>query len=122
MRTSTFLSVAYALSTSVSATVYQGFNYGSTFTSGAAKVQSDFEAEFTAAQNLVGTSGAFTSARLYTMIVCLPFRIACHWPASNHFLHSKAQRLPILLKQFPLLSRRKHLSFSEYGRLVEQQM
>jgi glucan endo-1,3-beta-D-glucosidase len=68
MRTSTFLSVASALSTSVSATVYQGFNYGSTFTSGAAKVQSDFEAEFTAAQNLVGTSGAFTSARLYTMI------------------------------------------------------
>ncbi|KAE9370040.1 glycoside hydrolase family 17 protein [Stipitochalara longipes BDJ] len=68
MRTSTFLSIAAALSTSVSATVHQGFNYGSTFTGGAAKAQADFEAEFKAAQNLVGTSGAFTSARLYTMI------------------------------------------------------
>jgi glucan endo-1,3-beta-D-glucosidase len=70
MRTSTFLAVAAALSSSVSATVYQGFNYGSTFTGGGAKKEADFEAEFTAAKNLVGTSGAFTSARLYTMIVC----------------------------------------------------
>jgi glucan endo-1,3-beta-D-glucosidase len=68
MRTSTFLSVAAALTSSVSATVYQGFNYGSTFTDNTAKTQADFEAEFTAAKNLVGTSGAFTSARLYTMI------------------------------------------------------
>jgi glucan endo-1,3-beta-D-glucosidase len=67
MRTNTLLSLG-ALSSSVSATVYQGFNYGSTFTDGSAKVQSDFQDEFTAAQNLVGTSGAFTSARLYTMI------------------------------------------------------
>ncbi len=72
MRTSTFLSVAAALTSSVSATVYQGFNYGSTFTDGTAKTQADFEAEFAAAKNLVGTSGAFTSARLYTMIVCSP--------------------------------------------------
>jgi glucan endo-1,3-beta-D-glucosidase len=72
MRTSTFLSIAAALSSTASATIYQGFNYGSTFTGGAAKKQADFEAEFTSAKNLVGTSGAFTSARLYTMIVCSP--------------------------------------------------
>src|SRR5579864_4877281 len=47
--------------------VYQGFNYGSTFTDGSALVESDFQSRFTTAQNLVGTSG-FTSARLYTMI------------------------------------------------------
>lgn len=68
MRTSTFLSIAVALSSTASATIYQGFNYGSTFTGGAAKKQADFEAEFTSAKNLVGTSGAFTSARFYTMI------------------------------------------------------
>jgi len=67
MRTSTFLSIAASLS-SVSGTVYTGFNYGSTFTDGSAKAQSDFQAEFTTAKNLVGTSGGFTSARLYTMI------------------------------------------------------
>ncbi|KAI0490170.1 glycoside hydrolase superfamily [Xylaria cf. heliscus] len=44
-----------------------GFNYGSTFTTGAAKMQSDFEAEFTTAANLKGTTG-WTSARLYTMV------------------------------------------------------
>ncbi|KAI0549055.1 glycoside hydrolase family 17 protein [Xylaria curta] len=44
-----------------------GFNYGSTFTTGAAKMQSDFEAEFTTAANLKGTNG-WTSARLYTMV------------------------------------------------------
>ncbi|KAI1095857.1 glycoside hydrolase family 17 protein [Rostrohypoxylon terebratum] len=49
------------------ASAIQGFNYGSTFTTGAAKQQSDFENEFTTAQNLVGTSG-WTSARLYTMV------------------------------------------------------
>ncbi|MCJ1350644.1 MAG: hypothetical protein MMC33_000625 [Icmadophila ericetorum] len=55
------------LFSSVSATVYKGFDYGTTFTNGAAKALSDFEAEFTTAQQLVGTSG-FSSARLYTMI------------------------------------------------------
>ncbi|KAI0150391.1 glycoside hydrolase family 17 protein [Xylariaceae sp. FL1272] len=44
-----------------------GFNYGSTFTTGAAKQQSDFEDEFTTAANLKGAKG-FTSARLYTMV------------------------------------------------------
>ncbi|XXG98542.1 hypothetical protein Hte_004866 [Hypoxylon texense] len=60
----TFASIL-ALATTASA--IQGFNYGSTFTTGAAKQQSDFENEFTTAQNLKGTSG-WTSARLYTMV------------------------------------------------------
>jgi hypothetical protein len=49
--------------------VSQGFNYGSTFTSGAAKMQADFEADFKTAAGLQGTDGGFTSARFYTMIV-----------------------------------------------------
>jgi len=69
MRTTSGLLALAATFSSVSA-VYQGFNYGSTFTNGAAKSQSDFEAEFTNAQKLVGAPGAgFTSARLYTTIV-----------------------------------------------------
>lgn len=47
---------------------FQGFNYGSTFTDGSAKAQSDFENEFNTAAGLQGTDGGFTSARLYTMI------------------------------------------------------
>lgn len=63
MRTAaTVLSLATAASAAV-----KGFNYGSTFTTGAAKMQADFEDEFTTAANLEGTSG-FTSARLYTMV------------------------------------------------------
>jgi len=65
MRTSTYLSLAASAATALAAT--KGFNYGSTFTSGAVKVQSDFEDEFNTAKALVGTSG-FTSARLYTGI------------------------------------------------------
>lgn len=49
--------------------VYQGFNYGSTFTTGAAKVQSDFEAEFKTSQGLISAPGVFNSARLYTTVV-----------------------------------------------------
>ncbi|PTB63948.1 glycoside hydrolase family 17 protein, partial [Trichoderma citrinoviride] len=58
------------LATAISAVnaAYQGFNYGSTFTNGQPKAQSDFEAEFKTAAGLDGTDGAFTSARLYTMI------------------------------------------------------
>ncbi|KAI0905534.1 glycoside hydrolase family 17 protein [Ustulina deusta] len=52
---------------SVASATKLGFNYGSTFTTGAAKMQSDFEAEFTTAANLKGTKG-WTSARLYTMV------------------------------------------------------
>ena len=62
--------LALAASVSSAAATFQGFNYGATFTTGAAKVQSDFESEFKTAQGLVGTNGGFTSARLYTTIVC----------------------------------------------------
>jgi glucan endo-1,3-beta-D-glucosidase len=53
---------------STAAAVFQGFNYGATFTDGSVKQQADFENEFNTAKNLAGTSGAFTSGRLYTMI------------------------------------------------------
>ncbi|MCJ1294109.1 hypothetical protein MMC34_005666 [Xylographa carneopallida] len=66
MLTSTLFAFAASLATT-SAAALQGFNYGSTFTDGSAKMLSDYQSEFTTAQNLVGTSG-FTSARLYTMI------------------------------------------------------
>ncbi|KAI0171861.1 glycoside hydrolase family 17 protein [Hypoxylon sp. FL1284] len=59
--------VASLLALATTASAIQGFNYGSTFTTGAAKVQADFEKEFSTAQNLKGTSG-WTSARLYTMV------------------------------------------------------
>ncbi|OTA04514.1 hypothetical protein A9Z42_0051190 [Trichoderma parareesei] len=63
---STLLALATALSAVNAA--YTGFNYGSTFTNGQPKAQTDFEAEFRTAAGLDGTDGAFTSARLYTMI------------------------------------------------------
>lgn len=43
----------------------KGFNYGAFFLDQQAKVQNDFEYEFTKAQNLANTTG-WTSARLYT--------------------------------------------------------
>ena len=46
----------------------QGFNYGATFSDGTAKTLQDFTNEFSAAQSLPGTSSAFQSARLFTMI------------------------------------------------------
>ena len=58
---------ALAASFSSASAVYKGFNYGSTFTNNAAKVQSDYQYEFGNASALVGAPG-FTSARLYTMI------------------------------------------------------
>jgi len=67
MRSSGLIALAASLS-AASAAVLQGFNYGSTQTDGSVKVQSDFQAEFSTAKGLVGTNGAFTSARLYTMI------------------------------------------------------
>lgn len=68
---STLAALAATISTAMGA--YKGFNYGSTFTTGAAKQQSDFEAEFRTAQGLVGApAGGFRSARLYTMIVSYP--------------------------------------------------
>lgn len=68
MRSSGLLALAATAISSVSA-VNQGFNYGANNAAGAPMMQADYEAEFTNAQNLVGTSG-FSSARLYTMIVC----------------------------------------------------
>jgi glucan endo-1,3-beta-D-glucosidase len=58
------------LATAVSgaAAAFQGFNYGSTFTDGTPKSQTDFENEFKTAAGLDGTKGGFTSARLYTMV------------------------------------------------------
>lgn len=65
MRFSFLLPLLAAAATAEAAV--QGFNYGSTFTNGQAKVQADYEADFKRAQTLQGTSG-FNSARLYTMI------------------------------------------------------
>lgn len=125
MRTSTFLSIV-ALPSFVSATVYKGFNYGSTFTDGSAKTQTDFEDEFNAAKNLVGTSG-FTSARLYTMIVCPPLKPELEiisLPTSEHILiillYSKAAQHQIRSQPFPQPSPKKHLSFSECGHQVDK--
>lgn len=61
--------LAVAMSVSPAAAAIKGFNYGSTFNDNSIKVQSDFESEFKTAAGLVGAED-FTSARLYTMIVC----------------------------------------------------
>ncbi|KAL1862758.1 hypothetical protein Daus18300_008402 [Diaporthe australafricana] len=45
-----------------------GFNSGATKDNNAAKVQSDFQDEFTTARDLRGSPGLFNSVRLYTMI------------------------------------------------------
>lgn len=66
MRSSTLVALAVSLSPAVSA-FNLGFNYGSLNSDSSIKGQPDFQAEFTAAKNLVGASG-FTSARLYTSI------------------------------------------------------
>lgn len=73
MRSQTLVSLAASISAANA--VYTGFNYGSTQTDGTIKSQQDFADEFTTAQNLVGTSG-FTSARLYTMVVSIPFPVS----------------------------------------------
>jgi glucan endo-1,3-beta-D-glucosidase len=65
MRSSTLLALAAFLSSS-SATVLQGFNYGSTRSDGSVQTQADFQALFSTAK---AVSSGFTSARLYTMIV-----------------------------------------------------
>lgn len=62
--------LALALSLATSEAAYKGFNYGDKKPDGSSKYQADFASEFETAQNLVGAPG-FTSARLYTMIVCL---------------------------------------------------
>lgn len=67
MRLSTSLATAAALLTGAEAAV-KGFNYGAFFGNQQAKNYNDFKYEFQAAQQLPGTNGEFTSARLYTMI------------------------------------------------------
>ncbi|TEA20784.1 putative glucan endo-1,3-beta-glucosidase eglC [Colletotrichum sidae] len=62
------LSLTALLCAASTASAFQGFNYGSTFTDGRVKTQTDFESEFKTAASLEGTNGAFTSARLYTMV------------------------------------------------------
>ncbi|KKY16851.1 putative gpi-anchored cell wall beta-endoglucanase [Phaeomoniella chlamydospora] len=58
----------FLLSPVTLAKVYQGFNYGATFNDDSPKTLQNFTEEFTTARSLVGTSSAFTSARLFTMI------------------------------------------------------
>ena len=65
MQLTSLLTLASALP--FSNAVSQGFNYGTAFTDGSPVQQADFEADFTTANSLQGTSG-FTSARLFTMI------------------------------------------------------
>lgn len=60
--------LALAASLSVASAVNRGFNYGAVTRDGAIKNEASFTAEFNAAQELANTDGAFSSARLYTMI------------------------------------------------------
>jgi glucan endo-1,3-beta-D-glucosidase len=60
--------IALALSIAAAEAAHQGFNYGSTKVDGSYNYEADFKTEFQTAKKLVGTSGGFTSARLYTMI------------------------------------------------------
>jgi len=59
---------ALAASLSVASAVNRGFNYGAVTREGAMKNEASFTAEFNAAEGLANTDGAFSSARLYTMI------------------------------------------------------
>ena len=61
------LTLAFSVATA-SAQVYQGFNYGSTYSDGVTAItEPEYEAQFNAAKKLVGNSG-FSSARIYTLI------------------------------------------------------
>jgi glucan endo-1,3-beta-D-glucosidase len=62
-----FTLLALVASSSLVSAAFKGFNYGSTFTNGAAKQQTDFESAFKAAKSLQGAPG-YTSARLFTTI------------------------------------------------------
>jgi glucan endo-1,3-beta-D-glucosidase len=59
---------AWATLASLASAQIMGFNSGATLDTYKVKVQSDYEAEFTTAQGLVGAPGKFNSVRLYTMI------------------------------------------------------
>lgn len=98
LTSSTFL----ALAASPAMGAYVGFNYGATFTNGAVKVQSDYEAEFKAAQALVSAPETFSSARIYTMIVrTIVFYVLCVVLTMSHLgrltnTHSSKAALPTL--------------------------
>lgn len=73
MRLLTFILISLAACVGgATTTPIQGFAYGSTNDDGSNKLQADFESEFSIAKALAGTNGAFSSARLYTTIVCYP--------------------------------------------------
>ncbi|KAK1829197.1 glycoside hydrolase superfamily [Podospora conica] len=111
-----------ALATTFSSTLaaFQGFNYGSAFNNGAAKKQSDFHAEFTAARHLLDAPGdGFTSARLYTTIQggtvndpisAIPAAIATQttlllglWcSAGDHIVANEIQALKTAITQYGL--------------------
>ncbi|QDS76091.1 hypothetical protein FKW77_006201 [Venturia effusa] len=59
---------ALATLASLASAQVMGFNSGATLDTYKVKTQSDYEAEFTTAQGLVGAPGTFNSVRLYTMI------------------------------------------------------
>ncbi|KAL8670708.1 MAG: hypothetical protein Q9168_004778 [Polycauliona sp. 1 TL-2023] len=67
MRSYSILALAASLATT-SAQALQGFNYGSVFTNNAPVTGTDYQRLFNTAKQLAGTSGAFTSARLFTSI------------------------------------------------------
>lgn len=66
MHFSTLLGLAAGIASAQA--ISTGFNYGNQMSDGTFKDQATYEAEFKRAQSLQGTDGAFTSARLYTMI------------------------------------------------------
>lgn len=104
---------------------YAGFNYGSTFTTGAAKVQSDFESEFKTAQSLISAPTVFNSARLYTMIVSTRITTSQNRLVDNSTCadphSSKAAPQTHLSRPFLPPSALRRLSSSVYGRLLETQ-
>ena len=65
---SSTLVAAFAACFSTAYSQFQGFNYGSTNTDSSPVTLEQFTNDFTTAKGLVGTNGAFTSARLYTCI------------------------------------------------------
>ncbi|KAJ6440613.1 glucan 1,3-beta-glucosidase [Purpureocillium lavendulum] len=66
--TSALVAGALAVGASAAGKNYLGFNSGATLPDRSAKFKKDFEAEFKAAQGLIGAPGTFNSVRLYTNI------------------------------------------------------
>lgn len=83
----------------------KGFNYGAFFLDQQAKVQNDFEYEFTKAQNLANTTG-WNSARLYTMgkfkLHLLPARWCPHPTMSLAMSISRTMGVDLMTGHDPL--------------------